>query len=723
MLQQPSSEPRITTIDVSGPTRALGLLRWSDYLLVVVCGLGAAGVVPDLIRALVETQWSDACALSAMAAVFTFAAYTGWRHVGVIDPRVWRLYLLVFPLMVMLTAFLGLGLFWTFRQASENPLDKPQTWILIVLLLQFAGMAIPGFICVLYLKRARIATGGTRLPDVLMHLWNRGGSSGLTLTRHQRIGTRRGLTYGGLGLLVLVAVMAIPVPDGRMASSVLRGTDQLRVLAFFLMVRARRYFQVSADSLLAVDRRPPILFLRSFADDEKQQYSTSQRSLLDFSLETRLANHFYRFGPFIAIGSPQDDIPQPGAARVLLRDDEWQGRVLGWMRDAYLIVMYCGTTGWVNWELRKVIESGRATSLILMFPEIRGWRHAKRIQDITARTEQLREAFKGTPWTEELAAFDDYEDLRAMLFRDDGSMVMIRSTSRTRDAYHLAALVAHQQLINPAEGIAQRQLDEPRRPRLLRWVVAGGFSMLALAMIGLAFALASASGDTRLTFKRGELYYSRPVTEQEARRVGEHLVRQEIFSDDRGSTVQLHLEEGRYRLRFVVSPDYIDDPLTAIQFGRIGSQIAREVLGGRATDVTLADPTLKDVKSVSLSEALEYGNSELFFTPPVAESDARAVGDALARGFFGEGRATVVQLGWEDAAFQLRFVVDTSRASAPDVVQGFTELGAALSTEVLGRRPVVVHLCDERLRTVRRMGAAPATIQASIEVPREARAR
>jgi len=53
MLQQPSSEPRITTIDVSGPTRALGLLRWSDYLLVVVCGLGAAGVVPDLIRALV----------------------------------------------------------------------------------------------------------------------------------------------------------------------------------------------------------------------------------------------------------------------------------------------------------------------------------------------------------------------------------------------------------------------------------------------------------------------------------------------------------------------------------------------------------------------------------------------------------------------------------------------------------------------------------------------
>jgi hypothetical protein len=124
--------------------------------------------------------------------------------------------------------------------------------------------------------------------------------------------------------------------------------------------------------------------------------------------------------------------------------------VLGWMKDANLIIMYSGKTQWVNWELRKVIESGRATSLILMFPEIKGWRPSRRKQDIAARVEQIRTVFNDTPWNEELIEFGDFAGLRAILFRADGSTVMIKSRSRSRDAYHLAALIAHQQLLDSA---------------------------------------------------------------------------------------------------------------------------------------------------------------------------------------------------------------------------------------------------------------------------------
>ncbi|MET0212330.1 MAG: hypothetical protein ABW292_04985 [Vicinamibacterales bacterium] len=704
MDQTSSSAPSITAVDISGPARALALLRWSDYLLVVVCGLGAASVAADVIRALVEAQWVDALTSSAFAAVFTFAAYTGWRHVGVIDPRVWRSYLLLFPLIVLLAAFIGFGLLLNWQDEGVNPLANAQSLVMVFALLQFAAVFIPGFACVLYLKRTRLSPGGARLPDVLTQLWKRGGTSGLKITNQQRINTRRGLAYGGLGALILVVGMAIPIPEGQQASAVFRLTEQLDLFAFFLIVRARRYFQVSADALLAVDKRPPILFLRSFADDEKQRYGTSRRALLDFSLETRLANHFHRFGPFIAIESPTDSIPQPGAARVRLGDDEWQGRVLGWIREANLILMYCGTTAWVSWELRQVIENGRATSLILMFPEIRTWRRSKRNQDIGARTEQIRQAFRDTPWNEELIVFDDYPGLRAMLFREDGSMVMIRSTSRSRDAYHLAALLAHQSLIDPKGALLTTTADEAPR-RAPRWVFAGGAATLALALIGSVYLFAPA-GDARLTFKQGELYYADPVTEEDARKVGEHLVQQEFFSDDHASTVQLHQEEGRYQLRFVVNPDHLDDPLTSIQFGVVGSQIAREVLGGRSMDVALADPTLETVKAVPPSGVVEYGNSALFFTNPVAESDARAVGGVLAEsGFFTDERPSVVHMGWEDAAFHLRFVVDESRAKAPETLNAFSELGAALSAEVLGSRPVVVHICDERFRTVQQ---APA---------------
>ena len=170
--------------------------------------------------------------------------------------------------------------------------------------------------------------------------------------------------------------------------------------------------------------------------------------MLDFSLEIRLSNHFSRFGPFVAIGSPKETVPQPGAARVLLSDDEWQPRVLSWMRDAGLIIMYSGKTHWVNWELQKVLENERATRLILMIPEIKIWSRSERSEEISARVEQVRAVFKSTPWEEELSQFDDFAGLRAMLFRPDGSMVMVKSRSRSRDSYHLAALVAHHILIS-----------------------------------------------------------------------------------------------------------------------------------------------------------------------------------------------------------------------------------------------------------------------------------
>lgn len=238
--------------------------------------------------------------------------------------------------------------------------------------------------------------------------------------------------------------MIAPLPsDPKLAEQMLRVSWQFNLLGFYLLVIARRYFQVSADALLAVDKRAPVLFLRSFDDDEKLRFASANRALLDFSLETRLANHFHRFGPFVAIGSPKEKMPQLGAARVLLPDEQWQSRVLDWMRAASLVIMYSGKTQWVNWELRQVIASDTATRLLLLIPEIKGWRRAKRAADLATRIEQVRMVFAGTPWIEELMAWADFASLRAMVFRADGSMVVVKSRSRSRDSYHLAALVAH----------------------------------------------------------------------------------------------------------------------------------------------------------------------------------------------------------------------------------------------------------------------------------------
>jgi hypothetical protein len=334
----------------------------------------------------------------------------------------------------------------------------------------------------------------------------------------------------------LLVVGFAPIPSNEQLEEVyLRFSHYITLLAFFLVVRARRYLQVDADSLLAVDERAPILFLRSFDDDEKQQFASVQRALLDFSLETRLSNHFFRYGPFVAVGSPKERIPQIGAARVLLKDDEWQERVLAWIKESKLIIMYSGATHWVNWELRQVIENGRATSLILMFPEIKGWRPSRRRKNIEARVEKVREVFKDTLWADELAEFRDFAGLRAMLFRADGSMVMVKSRSRSRDAYHLAALIAHQQLLAGVKAPSDVDASGPAssaRPSVL----ARGVMISAIVAMLAAALLTSIGDDTRsddheeetilaedarLTFGQAEPPHGGDATEEAAQNMGE----------------------------------------------------------------------------------------------------------------------------------------------------------------------------------------------------------
>jgi hypothetical protein len=698
-MTQPAAA-RITEIDISRPSRALAVLRLSDYTLVVVCGFGLLGVLTELGRSVVTRQWDEFFGLAAMAAAFAYAAYTGWRHVGVIDPRVWRAYLWVFPSLVVVAAFIGLSV-GSAVTSPDQVFENIESLLSLAVVLQFAGIAIPGFVCVWLLRRTRIEPMGIALGDLLSDLTGRGGVSALSATRVERTGTRRGLGYGLAGAAVLLGTTLAPLPaEGQQASTVLRVTEQLNILGFFFIVRARRYFQVSADSLLAVDKRPPILFLRSFADDEQQKYGTSRRALLDFSLETRLANHFLRFGPFIAIGSPKEPVPQPGAARVLLPDDQWQPRVLGWMRESSLIIMYCGTTQWVNWELRQVIDSGRATSLILMFPELKGWRPAVRTRDIAARTELIRSVFTDTPWHEELMEFSDYADLRAMLFRADGSMIMIKSRSRSRDAYHLSALIAHQQLLDPIripENAAAHIAAAPRWG--LRKALAATVAVVA-AILAAAYAFGP-TGPTRLTFKQGELYYDQPVTEEEARGVGEYLVQQQIFSDDAPSTVQLGLVQGVYRLRFVINRAHADNPLVAIQFGAMGSGIAREALGGKPIEVGLVDPMLQPIKVVPATARLPFLRGELYYTDPITVDEATQVGEQLVKTeTFRDDRDTSVHLSREEGAYQLRFVVDPSRASDSKTLDVFSELTGAIAKQALGGQPIVVHLCDDEFHSL-----------------------
>jgi hypothetical protein len=258
---------------------------------------------------------------------------------------------------------------------------------------------------------------------------------------------RKGRKFLILGTLWILAFSAIPDSLYYKDSNYTRILSMLGQVGFIFFIYARQYYQPDFRTLQAADKRAPVLFLRSFADDEKVNYQAADRSLFDFSLESRLANHFNHIGPFIAVGAPKDGLPHLGAVRAQLADNEWQGTVTSWMISSQYIVLVGGTTHWVCWELKKVLDLGQASKLILLFPQARKLRVKK---DCEARVSVVRAACAGTIWEAALGGTLIAKRVRSLAFEPDGQVIVVTSRPRNRESFHLATLLAQQLILKRA---------------------------------------------------------------------------------------------------------------------------------------------------------------------------------------------------------------------------------------------------------------------------------
>jgi hypothetical protein len=430
-------------IDISKQARALRFLRFTDHTLVIICGFWLARILSKIVQNQPVLDNEALFFLCVYVVVLSNGIYIGYRHTGVIDANVWQAHILFLPILMLLSLFsVWMLLYFNPKNDSADPF-----YIIYILFGHFwiAATCLTGFISAWLLRRMRITAIGISLVELSSYFRSQRELQLQRAARVQRVNTPRGIVIGGVGIIIILVIVLI--------SNELNSAfgPYLSFLGWFLLLRARRYFQVSADALLAVDNRSPILFLRPFSDDkptDQTLFDSLDNSFIDYSLEARLSNHFTHFGPFIAIGSPKDTVPQLGAARLLLSDDEWQQRVMKWISEASLIIMYPGKSYWVNWELAKIIEAEQVKNLILIMPEIQGWSDTGRAQNIATRLEPVMDIFKNTKWGTSLAAIKDYQDVRAMSFGNDESMIVIRSKPDNRDSNHLAALIAHYLILN-----------------------------------------------------------------------------------------------------------------------------------------------------------------------------------------------------------------------------------------------------------------------------------
>jgi hypothetical protein len=120
---------------------------------------------------------------------------------------------------------------------------------------------------------------------------------------------------------------------------------------------AQRHTVPFGPDVIARDPRPPILLLRSFADD--QRITREERHLEEI---------FKPAGPFVAIGRPGDELPPLGAARFYVHDHEWKDFAQKLMHDAALVLLMAGRTKGLAWELQTCRQTVDPRKVVLVIP-------------------------------------------------------------------------------------------------------------------------------------------------------------------------------------------------------------------------------------------------------------------------------------------------------------------------------------------------------------------
>ena len=165
-------------------------------------------------------------------------------------------------------------------------------------------------------------------------------------------------------------------------------------VAFYLGLRGAVCFRPRAETVLALDGRAPVIYLRSFRDDDAMVGRPMRFSVDSFRwsyilteytrgnflrvmshhghvrLEQAIQDEVSVIGPFIAIGEPHERHPDFGATRAYFEGDDaaWRSVVQSWIERAALVIVVPGQTQGLGWELGQIQASGRTPKLLLVFP-------------------------------------------------------------------------------------------------------------------------------------------------------------------------------------------------------------------------------------------------------------------------------------------------------------------------------------------------------------------
>ncbi|MGW4210638.1 hypothetical protein ACWEIJ_21785 [Lentzea sp. NPDC004789] len=183
-----------------------------------------------------------------------------------------------------------------------------------------------------------------------------------------------GYTFLVVGFLAVVAATrAYELPWAARGVILVGGIVALPI-AYYVLRYSRPRAARTAAQTLRNDWRAPVLYLRGFGDDQDAAAVDELPGVLwtgvvsIHSLEEHLIGALRAFGPVVAVGRPDEELPHLGAARFYLPGEDWQAGVLKLMGLSQLIVLRLGDGDGVWWEVDQARATQPPGKLVLLIP-------------------------------------------------------------------------------------------------------------------------------------------------------------------------------------------------------------------------------------------------------------------------------------------------------------------------------------------------------------------
>ncbi len=101
----------------------------------------------------------------------------------------------------------------------------------------------------------------------------------------------------------------------------------------------------------------------------------------------------------------------------------------------------------------------------------------------------------------------------------------------------------------------------------------------------------------KMTYNQSELYYTSSVTEAEAKKLGDYLLKEKFFEGD-AKSVQLTKEKDVYEFRAVIKKEYINNAEYEKIFKEFDDLVSKDVFDSKPVEMHLCDQYFTTVKVI-----------------------------------------------------------------------------------------------------------------------------